>query len=341
VPILAQQSARELERTGRTFAHVLDAARRGAADAGWTGAFGADADHLRTNDEVRAALAAGFTMLTLDPSAYVDETDGDLDRRVRELPWAELADDWGALRRRHATTDDATVARAAARLGRVIVRVAELARVAEGHDVDVEISIDETSTQTTPFEHRFIAIELRRLDVRFTSLAPHFAGRWQKAVDVEGDHVAIRRSVTEHARVAAEHGDYKLSVHSGSDKFSIYPLLAELAPRLHVKTSGTSYLEALRVVAVAEPELWRSILDLARARFAVDRASYELSQNACISDLPEIDDPPARQGLHVTYGAVLSHPQIGQALLAALDKHAQAYAEALQQHLGKHLEALR
>jgi hypothetical protein len=341
VPILAQQSARELERTGRTFAEVLVAARRGAAEAGWTGAFGADADHLRSTDEVRAAVDAGFTMLTLDASTHFDDGDGNLEGRVRRLPWDELADDWRTLRRRHAPADNATIARAAARLGRLIVRVSELAQVAEGHDVDLEVSIDETSKQTTPFEHRFIATELQRLGVRFTSLAPRFAGRWQKAVDVEGDLDAVRRSITEHVRVAAEHGDYKLSVHSGSDKFSVYPFLADVAPRLHVKTSGTSYLEALRVVRAAEPELWRSILDLARAQFAADRASYELSEGAGVPDDGNLDAPEARQGLHVTYGAVLSHPQIGPALLAALDQHADAYSEALQRHLGRHLEALR
>jgi tagaturonate epimerase len=341
VPVLAQQSARELERTGRTFHDVLEAARRGAADVGWTGPFGADADHLRTTDEVRAAIGAGFTMLTLDPSTHVDQTEGDLDRRVRELPWDALVDDWGSLRRRHSPADEETIAHAAATFGRAIVHVAELARVAHGLDVDVEISVDETSTETTPFEHRFIAAELQRLDVRFTSLAPRFAGRWQKAIEVEGDLDAVRRSVAEHARVAAEQGDYKLSVHSGSDKFSVYPLLAEVAPRLHVKTSGTSYLEALRVVAVAEPELWRSILDVSRAHFAVDRKSYELSPGASVPNDPDLDDPAARQALHVTYGAVLSHPEVGPALLATLDLHANAYAGALEGHFNRHLQALR
>jgi tagaturonate epimerase len=339
VPVLAQQSARELERTGRTFAEVLDAAARGAHEAGWTGDFGADADHLRTTDEVQAALEAGFTMLTLDPSAHVDESGGG----VETLPWAALEDDWKAMRKRHA--DDPATASAAATFGAAIAHVATLARIADGADVDIEVSVDETSRPTTPFEHRFLATELRRLGVPFTSLAPRFAGRWQKALDVAGDLDEIRRSVEAHADVAAEHGGYKLSVHSGSDKFSVYPILAEATDKVHVKTSGTSYLEALRVVADAEPDLFRAILDVARRRFDVDRASYELSPDAEIpaaaADLPAlIDEPRSRQALHVTYGAVLAHPEIGPAFLAALDAHAGAYAGALERHLGRHLAEL-
>jgi tagaturonate epimerase len=307
VPVLAQQSARELERTGRTFAEVLAAAAAGVEAEGWTGPWGADADHLRTVDEVAAALDAGFTMLTLDPSAHIDETGGD----------------------------------PAAVFGRALAHVAELARVADGADVDIEVSVDETAEPTTPDEHRFIAGELHRLGVPFTSIAPHFAGRWQKGVEVEGDLTEIRASLAAHARVAAESGGYKLSVHSGSDKFSVYPLLAQVAPRLHVKTSGTSYLEALRVVAAAEPELFRAIIDVARERFAADRATYALSESAGVPAEADLDDPGARQGLHVTFGAVLAHRELGPALLTALDRHAGAYADALERHLCRHLEALR
>lgn len=341
VPVLAQQSARELERTGRTFAEVLDAARAGATEAGWSGPFGADADHLRTVDEVTAALGAGYTMLTLDPSAHVDEADGDLDRRVRALPWSALEDDWRSLRRRHSDGDDETVARAAVLFSRALAHVVELARAVGSAEVDLEVSVDETAAATTPFQHQFLAVELRRLGVRFTSIAPRFAGRWQKGVEVDGSLEEIRASIAAHGRVAEEQGGYKLSIHSGSDKFAVYPLLAELAPRVHVKTSGTSYLEALRVVADAEPELFRAILDVARERFAIDRASYELSPAAGVPDHADLNDPGARQGLHVTFGAVLSHPVVGPALLAALDTHAESYGGALERHLGRHLEALR
>ena len=348
-PVLAQQSARELERTGRSFGEVLDAATWGALEAGWTGGYGADADHLRTSGEVESALAAGFTMFTLDPSAHVDEaarlaSGTELEHAVEALTWEALEDDWPAMQSRHrATADELAVARAAAVFGHAIAHVAQLARLLDGDTRDLEVSVDETSAATTPFEHLFLAVELRRLGVELTSLAPRFPGRWEKALDVEGDVGAIRHAVRAHAAIAAEHGPYKLSIHSGSDKFSVYALLAEeTGGAVHVKTSGTSYLEALRVVATAEPDLFREILAVARARFELDRASYELSPEAQVpaaaGDLAALlDDPGARQGLHVTYGAVLSDAQVGPALIAALNDAADEYARVLEAHLGRHL----
>jgi hypothetical protein len=352
-PVFAQQSARELERTGRSFGAVLDAATWGALEAGWTAGYGADADHLRTAEEVESALAAGFTMFTLDPSAHVNEaarsaSATELESAIEALPWDALEDDWPSMQSRHrAEADELAVARAAAVFGHAIAHVVLLARLLDGVTRDIEVSVDETSAETTPFEHRFLAVELRRLGVELTSLAPRFPGRWEKALDVDGDFGAIRQAVRAHAAIAAEHGPYKLSIHSGSDKFSVYALLAEeTGGAVHVKTSGTSYLEALRVVAVAEPDLFREILAVARARFELDRASYELSAEAQVpsdaEDLPALlDDPGARQGLHVTYGAVLSDAQVGPALIAALNDAAGEYARVLEAHLGRHLSLLQ
>src|SRR5262249_46478581 len=159
--------------------------------------------------EVRAALDAGFTMLTLDPSAHVVVSPG----RISDLPWAALEDDWRSMRRRH-DVDEETLARTAAIFAPALLHLAQLARPARDRHVAIEVSIDETPAATTPFQHQFMAVELQRLGVRFTSLAPRFAGTWQKAVDVEGDLDEIRASIAAHARVAAENGDYKLSVHS-------------------------------------------------------------------------------------------------------------------------------
>jgi len=60
-------------------------------------------------------------------------------------------------------------------------------------------------------------------------------------------------------------GTYKLSLHSGSDKFSVYRVIGNLKLGVtHVKTAGTSYLEALKVTAVKNPKLFREILDYSR-----------------------------------------------------------------------------
>ena len=71
-PVLAQQSMRELTLTGRTYSDVLDAACFGVLREGYTEGFRADGDHLTHEDDLSAALAAGFTMITLDCSDFID-----------------------------------------------------------------------------------------------------------------------------------------------------------------------------------------------------------------------------------------------------------------------------
>jgi hypothetical protein len=299
-------------------------------------------------------------MLTLDPSEHVDGSAGGaqraaLEERVRLLPWQALEDDWAAMRRRYTRRgSDLEVARAAAVFGHALAHVAALARTADalaGGPLDIEVSVDETDVPTTVFEHLFLAVELRRLGVRFTGLAPRFPGVWQKGVELRGDRDDVSAALAAHARVAREQGGYRVSVHSGSDKLSVYPILAGCdACAWHVKTSGTSYLEALRVVAAVEPELFREVLAVADTHMADDRRSYAVAVTAGVpepssvadADLPALlDDDDARQCLHVTFGSVLSDGSLAAALRQALVASGDAYSNALAAHFRRHLEPLR
>jgi hypothetical protein len=140
-----------------------------------------------------------------------------------------------------------------------------------------------------------------------------------------------------HAAIARRLGPYKLSVHSGSDKFSAYPAIAEATGGvLHLKTAGTSYLEALRVLDEA---LLGRIYSAALDRFAHDRASYHLSAGEPEPGAsPDLDDPAVRQVLHVTFGSVLTSP-LGDELRARLRADLrEPYAVGLARHLGRHLQ---
>ena len=87
----------------------------------------------------------------------------------------------------------------------------------------------------------------------------------RKGVDYIGDLDEFEAEMAKHAAIARVLGPYKLSIHSGSDKFSIYPIFARHAGSLvHLKTAGTSYLEALRAIAGVDPAFFREILALAR-----------------------------------------------------------------------------
>src|SRR5580700_7236301 len=115
---------------------------------------------------------------------------------------------------------------------------------------EIELSVDETPEPTTLAEHFIIADQCVKSGIKIVSLAPRFIGEFEKGVDYKGDVAAFERSLADHTAIARLLGPYKMSLHSGSDKLSIYPSLARATGGLfHVKTAGTSYLEAVRVVA--------------------------------------------------------------------------------------------
>lgn len=352
-PIFAQQSVRENARTGRTPQQVMDDARRAVDAAKWDAPWGADADHLKTLDDLPAFVEAGYTFFTVDPGEYVDNrADTDpleaLKEKVAGVNWDRLSalylnqsDDqvWGRF-------DTESLLRAIVKYGKAIEHAAVMFNcLSQMKDTfDFEVSVDETDSPTTPLEHFFIANELTRAGVKFTSLAPRFIGRFEKGVDYIGDLQALDAELARHAAVTAHFANYKLSLHSGSDKFSVYPLIARhWGDRIHVKTAGTSYLEALRVLAKHEPDLFLQIYSLGWERYELDKKTYHVS--AQVDQLPETNDLPsllddfhAREILHVTFGSALAG--FGEEIKKSLQKHAEAYYTGLQTHFGKHLDLL-
>jgi len=384
-PVLAQQSIREMERTGRTPQNVLDDACWAVFQEGYTDGFGADADHLKTPEDVDRCVAAGFTMYTIDPSDHVDnEADaleaGALDERFDALPWEGLAITPEACIQRYVGApievhgasgtvsiqfDDRALRRAAVKYAAAIAHTKQLAEYLAqryrtnrpNETFDLEMSVDETAHPTRPREHFFVAAELDRLGIAVTSLAPRFVGDFQKGIDFIGEQDAFEDAFAQHARIAGALGDYKLSIHSGSDKFSIYPIMGRHAGnRLHLKTAGTSYLEALRVAARHAPALLRAIVDFAFERFEADRKTYHVT-----TDLDAIPDPAnvpddaleatylgdedGRQLLHLTYGSVLTAQQDGaprfkDRLFAVLNEHEETHYDVLKSHFLRHINGV-
>jgi hypothetical protein len=367
-PIFAQQSMRENDRTGRSPQQVMDDAMWGVFQEGWRDPWGADADHLKTTADVDLCVAAGYTFFTVDPGDHVDNEAHSapmevLEAKVHDLPWVDLADSPDQLHRRYLGAEievegqplvfhETNLARAAAKYGRAIAHTARMYRhvtsTMGGRSFELEVSVDETETPTTPQEHYFVANELRRLGVQWVSLAPRYVGRFEKGVDYIGDLDGFDLDLSRHAAIARVLGPYKLSIHSGSDKFSVYPIYARHAGKLvHLKTAGTSYLEALRAIGSVDPGLFREILTFARERYDEDRATYHVS--AELERVPRPEDIAdedltgvlelfdGREVLHVTFGSVLD--RFGEELLTALDEHEEAYYAALEAHFVRHLES--
>ncbi|MGQ9492834.1 MAG: tagaturonate epimerase family protein [Anaerolineae bacterium] len=376
-PIFAQQSVRENTRTGRTPQQVLDEAMWGLFQEGWQQPWGADADHVKNAADFDPFIAAGYTFFTIDPGDHVDNeaqraSATELAVKVQNLPWDTLEDSLRDMERRYLgrsfslqdtmlTFNREDLWRAAAKYGRAIAHTVQLYRYLvermnkrEGQNFELEVSVDETEAPTSPAEHLFIASELHRLGVRWVSLAPRFVGRFEKGVDYIGNLDVFEAEFMCHVAVVQALGPYKLSLHSGSDKFSVYPIVTRCAGALtHVKTAGTSYLEALRAIADIAPVLFREILAFARERYATDKATYHVSADmgkvpmadqlldAELANVLDLFD--GRQVLHVTFGSVLTEKKANGSyrfrdhLLKALrDKEEQYYA-VLQVHFTKHL----
>jgi hypothetical protein len=382
VPIFAQQSIREMTRTQRTPEQVMDAATWGVFQEGWREGFGADADHLKTLDDVDRCVAAGFVFFTVDPGDHVDNAaDADdpatLRQKVEALPWEELQASPNDMRRTYLgrkfdlgdlaiTFDEGELLRAAAKYGRAVAHTTRMYRhlaarmedrptsIGREQAFELEMSVDETETPTTIPEHYFVASELKRLGVRWVSLAPRYVGRFEKGVDYIGDLAAFETDFARHVAIARALGPYKLSLHSGSDKFSIYPIAARLAGELvHLKTAGTSYLAALQAIAGVDPGLFRDILGFAFERYGQDRASYHVSADPARVPAPDqladrqlpsvLHQFDGREMLHVTFGSVLTardaqgNYRFRDRLLAALQADEEAHYMALEAHFERHI----
>ena len=361
-PVFAQQSIREMGRCHRTPRNVLDDATWGAFQAGWTGPVGGDADHLERLEDIDETAAAGYVFYTLDPKAQVDpaaehDEPGTIRQKVERLDWAALDSDLATfttsyvgqridLESEAIELDEESVLRAMAKYGPSLSHAMAMYRrlMDKGIECEVEFAVDETDHPTKPAEHIVVVKELQRLGMDFVSFAPRFVGRFEKGVEFIGDLDALQRDFEVHAAIARALGPYKLSLHSGSDKYATYPLAAEATQGLvHLKTAGTSWAEALRVIAHQEPELMREVLTLALESFEVNRASYHLSCDPARIPTDPTDEEVAqlldvvdsRQVLHVAYGAILE--RFRTPLYQAWSDHEDELYGVIEDHFTRHL----
>jgi hypothetical protein len=360
-PVFAQQSIRELNLTNRTYEDVLDAVTFAVFREGFKKAWGADGDHLKTVKDVEYALSLGFSMITLDCSDHI-KTDIN-DANAPALPgnyaakYLDRQFDIGEGQVLEFTGDE--LRKIVGVYGEAIGFAVDMYNrfLKDGkYAADFEISIDETATPTTPLQHYFVARELTDAGVRFATMAPRFCGEFQKGVDYRGDLSRFEKEIKIHA-VIARHFKYKLSIHSGSDKFSVFPAIGrETGGIFHVKTAGTNWLEAMRVVAVADPGLYRQIHRYALSAFDEAQKYYHVTTDlARIPDVDSLKDPElpglfdqddSRQLIHITYGLILNKKgpdgsyEFKDKLYTLWKENEEAYTGALVRHIGKHLDLL-
>jgi hypothetical protein len=259
------KSNREHAIIGSQPASVRAAAEKAVAELGWKKPWHVDADHIRL-DTVDAFLDSSdfFTIDVADSigrpapeaalRAFADRHP-ELCGRL-EIPGIERAFDLSR----------ADVSRVA---GKYLCAVQEAGKIfrhiaqAKGAGKFIaEVSMDETDSAQTPPELLIILAAMADEKIALQTIAPKFTGRFNKGVDYVGDVGQFEREFSEDLAVIAfavkKYGlpkNLKLSVHSGSDKFSIYqPIrrsLAKFKAGLHLKTAGTTWLEELIGLAEA------------------------------------------------------------------------------------------
>jgi len=369
-PVLAQQSVREMSRTERDWQKVLDDAIWGCFEAGYRGPFGADADHVKRTEDLREAVDCGYTMFTVDPSDFVRDDVLKLSEQEKDKLYSSLKEreelEKLYLGKRYLIAgkslrfDQKSLKEVVLIYLKAIKHVVDCYRFLDDYkkgEFDFEVSVDETSTPTSPLAHIFIAQELQRNGVNFHNLALRFTGDWQKGIDYIGDVKKFAHELSLHSAIAKMFGGYKLSLHSGSDKLSVYPAFSQRTEGLfHIKTAGTSYLQAMRVIARKEPSLYREVHRFALERFEKDKASYHVSTD--LSRIPDLDSladedlealfdkPDSRQLIHITYGSVLSTKDrygkflFRERIYRTLFKNEDEHYKEVSTHIRKHLDLL-
>jgi hypothetical protein len=372
------KSHREHTIVGSRPAEVRAEADRAVQSLGWTGPYFVDADHIGLKTVDGFLEACDF--FTLDVADWIGRDAGD-----------EAVDDFVARHERLVgrlslpgierplEISRPMIAEAARKFlaaigeaGRINHRIQE---AKAGQLPVIEVSLDETDRPQTPGELLLILAAIADEGIPAQTIAPRFAGRFNKGVEYVGDLAEFARQFEEDLAVVAfaieQFGlpeNLKLSVHSGSDKFALYrPMhvaLAKFDAGVHLKTAGTTWLEELIGLAAAGGgglEIAKKVYDGAWRRFDELCAPYASVVDIDRGRLPSPDavgqwdgerfaaslrhdaaceayNPHFRQLLHVAYKVAA---EMGDRFTLALERHADAIAPNVTQNLyDRHLRPL-
>lgn len=336
------KSNREHQIVGTEPIETRKEADAAVAALGYKDQYFVDADHINLTNVDRFIEASDF--FTIDVADYIGKT-GTMEERF--LPAIKEA-------------------------GKIYRHIAEK----KGADNFVtEVSMDEVDEAQTPEELRYILKELAAEKIPVQTIAPKFTGRFNKGVDYRGDLALFEKEFEQDLLVIDEavkaYGlpdNLKLSIHSGSDKFSIYPIMGRLIRKydkgIHIKTAGTTWLEENIGLAVADPaalELAKKIYVNALGRMEELTVPYATVIDIDVDKLPSPEEvakwdaetyartmrhnqedplynPSFRQLIHVSYKIAA---ELGNEFLPALEKHTDVIGEQITANLcERHIKRL-
>lgn len=348
---------------------------RAEADAavealGWKAAYHVDADHIRLETVDRFIAPSDF--FTIDVADSIDRPARAMDVKAFVDRHAELV---GKISIPHIDRPFAITCAEVERIAnKFLLATQEAAKIyqhirnAKGAETFVtEVSMDETDTPQTPPELLIILAALADEKIPIQTIAPKFTGRFNKGVDYVGDVKQFEKEFNEDLAVIAfaiqKYGlppSLKLSIHSGSDKFSIYQpvhrALTRFGAGVHIKTAGTTWLEELIGLAEAGGDglemakeiyayaiehvdefcaPYASVIDIDTSKLpaaaAVNGWTSEQFTDALRHDQKNPNfNPSFRQLLHVSFKVAAKK---GSRYLSALKKHEATIARNVTENL--------
>ncbi len=357
---------------------VIKEAVAAVAANGYTGSYYIDADHINLSTVDRFIESSNF--FTIDVASFIgikpkqSEVDDFINRYRKYLGSLIIP----GIEKKLTVTREFLSSLA----GNYLVAVDEVSRIydhicrakGEGNFI-AEVSVDEAELVQGPLELFFILALLKEKKIAVQTIAPKFSGLFAKGIDYIGnirefasefeqDVAVIKFAVTE----LGLQESLKLSVHSGSDKFSIYPLIKTAIRKfdagIHVKTAGTSWLE--EVIGLAEAghdglAIAREIYRKSLQRYDELTGPYATVLSIDPKKLPGADEvdswnsrqfsealthdqhcrnynPHFRQLIHVGYKIAA---EMGESFLSALDKHHKIIADKVKFNiLERHLKPI-
>ena len=336
------KSNREHQIVGTQPSETRQEADAAVKALGYKDQYFVDADHINMNNVDKFIDSSDF--FTIDVADYIGKT-GTMEEKF--LPAIKEA-------------------------GRIYRHIAEK----KGADNFVtEVSMDEVDNAQSPEELRFILKAIAEEKIPVQTIAPKFTGRFNKGVDYRGDLAQFEKEFEQDLLVideaVKEYGlpaNLKLSIHSGSDKFSIYPIMGRLIRKydkgIHIKTAGTTWLEENIGLALAAPEglaLAKKIYVNALGRMDELTIPYATVIDVDVKALPSPEEvekwdaetyartmrhnqedplynPSFRQLIHVSYKIAA---ELSDEYLPALEKYTDVSGEQITANIGeRHVKRL-
>ncbi|MFC1794669.1 tagaturonate epimerase family protein [Planctomycetota bacterium] len=336
----------------------------------WDGPYYVDADHIGPSNVDQFIESSDF--FTLDVADFIDQPadKADVDAFIKK--YSKYIGSFTIDGIEH--TLDITEEKISVIAGKFLLAVRQAdeiyRHIAEAKGTGnfiTEVSMDETDQPQTPVEMLFILAAIADEGIPAQTIAPKFTGRFNKGVDYVGDVTAFAKEFEEDLAVVAfavgEFGlpeNLKLSIHSGSDKFSIYSPISRALKKfdagLHVKTAGTTWLEELIGLAMAAPDglsIAKEVYTKAINRFDELCGPYATVIDIDTAELPTAEqvetwdgqsfasalrhdqsceqyNPNFRQLLHVAYKIAA---EMGTRFSDALDRHESIIAENVAENI--------